>query len=135
MQERVRAIIIEDGKLLTIKRVKENETYWVFPGGGIEDGENQRQALIRECQEELGVVVEVGELVFENSYVHWKFGPQHEYFYNCSIISGEVGTGEGPEFQENSSYEGTHEVEWIEISGIDKLDLQPNGIKKLFNIA
>lgn len=34
--------------------------WWEFPGGKVEPGESERAALVRECAEELGVVVDVG---------------------------------------------------------------------------
>ncbi|KKQ01845.1 MAG: MutT/Nudix, partial [Candidatus Moranbacteria bacterium GW2011_GWD2_36_198] len=36
----VRAIIKNDDSLLVIKRIKNGETYFVFPGGGVDDGES-----------------------------------------------------------------------------------------------
>jgi 8-oxo-dGTP diphosphatase len=36
---------------------------WEFPGGKVEPGETEAQALVRECREELGVEIEVGERV------------------------------------------------------------------------
>ncbi|EKE22278.1 MAG: MutT/Nudix [uncultured bacterium] len=129
MKNRVRAIIMKDGALLTMKRVKSNETYWVFPGGGVENGKDNLEAMSRECKEELGVDVEVLELMFENSFVRKEDGGQREYFYKCNIVGGKLGTGDGPEYQENSGYEGTHELEWIKIGELKNFDIRPAKIK------
>ena len=39
---------------------------WEFPGGKVEDGEDDIGALVRECEEELGVVIEVGDRIGED---------------------------------------------------------------------
>jgi len=129
MRSVVRAIIIKDDSLLVIKRVKNNETYWVFPGGGVEDGEDQMGALKRECKEELGVVVEVFEIMFEYPFINKEFGEQHEYFYRCDIISGKIGTGDGPEYNNDSKYNGTYEPCWIKLNEVSNVDLRPLEIK------
>ena len=50
MKKSVRGIIIQNKKLLTIKRIKNNYTYWTLPGGDVEDGENDTNALKRELK-------------------------------------------------------------------------------------
>jgi ADP-ribose pyrophosphatase YjhB (NUDIX family) len=43
--------------------------YWYcLPGGGQNPGENLREAVVRECQEEIGVVVTVAEILFIRDY-------------------------------------------------------------------
>ncbi len=37
---------------------------WEFPGGKVEQGESELQALVRECREELGVELRVGRQVW-----------------------------------------------------------------------
>ena len=51
----VRAIIIKDGRVGMVHSLKYD--YYKFPGGGIEQGESNEQALIRETLEEAGLVV------------------------------------------------------------------------------
>jgi len=127
MIHRVRAIIIEDNKLLTIKRVKKDLVYYVFPGGGVEKDEDFESAMKRECKEELGVNIEI-----VNNFTSERFDinniEQLEHFYVCKIFSGELGTGDGPEYDENSEYEGTHEIKWINVKDLLNYDLRPSNI-------
>ena len=131
MRQRVGGVIIENGLVLTEKRVKNGETYWVFPGGGVDEGENHKQALIRECMEELGVTVEVGKLLHEEFFKPAEYAEQKEFFYECKVVGGKLGTGTGPEWDPNSKYEGLREIEWLEISKLNDLDLRPIEMKKL----
>src|SRR6266540_4217155 len=48
-------IIVEHDQVALIERVRDRRTYYVFPGGTIEDGETAQAAAIREAYEELGV--------------------------------------------------------------------------------
>jgi 8-oxo-dGTP diphosphatase len=61
----VGAAIIADGRVLACERSSPPEVAgrWEFPGGKVEPGESDEQALARECAEELGVRVEVGERI------------------------------------------------------------------------
>ena len=44
---------------------KARELLWVFVGGKVEPGETKEQALIRECQEELAITLDVGEMFMD----------------------------------------------------------------------
>jgi 8-oxo-dGTP diphosphatase len=61
----VAAVIVQDGRVLACERSAPPEVAgrWEFPGGKVEAGETDAQALARECAEELGVRVAVGARV------------------------------------------------------------------------
>ncbi|GAA2075448.1 (deoxy)nucleoside triphosphate pyrophosphohydrolase [Actinomadura alba] len=61
----VGAAIIEDGRLLSAQRAEPAELAggWEFPGGKVDPGESDEDALIRECVEELGVKVKLTDRV------------------------------------------------------------------------
>ncbi len=64
MTEVVAALIREDGRILICQRPvgKARALLWEFPGGKVDPGETGEEALFRECREELGVGLEVGEM-------------------------------------------------------------------------
>ena len=61
--EVVAALIWDGDKFMICQRPahKARGLLWEFVGGKVESGETKEQALIRECQEELAVTLEVGE--------------------------------------------------------------------------
>jgi 8-oxo-dGTP diphosphatase len=61
----VGAAIIQDGRVLACARTEPPEFAgrWEFPGGKVEPGETEEDALVRECIEELDVSVHVGARV------------------------------------------------------------------------
>ncbi|MEK9147322.1 MAG: NUDIX domain-containing protein [Patescibacteria group bacterium] len=86
MKKRVRAIIKKGNAILLIHRIKKGKEYWVFPGGGIEESDtNKETALIRECKEELGVNVQVGKLFAASDFISDN-EKKCEYFYK--LIKG-----------------------------------------------
>lgn len=87
----VRGIILRDGKVAMVHSLKYD--YYKFPGGGIEPGETNRQALIREVAEESGLQV-CPESIREYGLVHRvqksdqpgiAFFIQDNYYYLCHV--------------------------------------------------
>lgn len=111
---RVVAGLIEDdqGRLLACRRPegKHLAGKWEFPGGKIEAGESRTKALIRELEEELGILVEVhGQLT---PVVHdYGRGPIELIPLRCRIRSGT------PEPREHS------ELRWCDADALGRLDL------------
>lgn len=74
MIEVVAAIIERDGKILLAQRPAQSDQagLWEFAGGKVEPDESQRQALVRELNEELGIEATVGDYVASHQR---SFGP------------------------------------------------------------
>jgi len=132
MRKRVRAIICNGDNLVLIKRTRKGrDPYWVFPGGLVEKGESMKEALRRECQEELGINVKVGELLIKKNLDLYEDN-QTEYFYLCESVGGKLGTGTGPEFSEYKDKNwGIHEVVEVPKDEIKNLNLLPEEVKAL----
>lgn len=87
----VGALIQDQNKILMFKRPlnKANPGLWEFVGGKVEVGESDKEALIRECLEEIGVLVEVGNLFFELDYDYPEI-KIHLKIYHTKILSDEM---------------------------------------------
>ena len=86
----VAAIIIREGKVFATQRgYGEWKDWWEFPGGKIEPGEEPKDALRREIQEELATDIEIGELLTTVEYDYPKFHLSMQCFV-CSVISGKL---------------------------------------------
>jgi len=132
MRNRAGGLLIEDGKLLLIHRIKNGNEYYVVPGGGIEEGEDLETATKRELKEEIGIDVQllddkpIMQLLGENGI---------QFFTLVKRINGEIGTGEGPEFNDESyANNGIYSAEMIKIEDIvnGKVNMVPETIKKEF---
>jgi 8-oxo-dGTP pyrophosphatase MutT (NUDIX family) len=91
-----RAIIIRDDKIALV--YSKREKYYKFPGGGIHDDEDKKEALIREVREEVGMVV-IPESIREfGSVLRRQKGDKDEntifeqenYYYFCDVQDGLV---------------------------------------------
>jgi 8-oxo-dGTP diphosphatase len=63
MKRVVAALIVQEGKVLVCQRTRHQTMplKWEFPGGKIEEGEQPRDALRRELDEELGIMATIGD--------------------------------------------------------------------------
>ncbi|MCH5263125.1 MAG: NUDIX domain-containing protein [Lachnospiraceae bacterium] len=86
-----RCINIKNGLVAMVHSIKYD--YYKFPGGGIEEDESAENAMIRETQEEAGLVV-IPESVKEYGYVHRIQKSDHDdadyfvqdnYYYLCDV--------------------------------------------------
>jgi 8-oxo-dGTP diphosphatase len=62
------AAIIRDEKILMVRHQNNERSYWTLPGGGVIEGENLEQAVVREVLEETCLDVNVVKFLFEEQY-------------------------------------------------------------------
>ena len=95
----VAAIIKKDNLYLIVQRNKHKYLglKWEFPGGKVESGETFKEALLREIEEELNIVINVYEKIAEEKYKDNKIDIILHYFL-CSQKSGTIKLNEHEDF-------------------------------------
>jgi 8-oxo-dGTP diphosphatase len=92
MKQVVAALILKNGEVLVCQRTRHQSMplKWEFPGGKIEDGEQPRDALRRELEEELGIDAHIGEEVARIRHDYKNGGSVELRFYVVNKYSGEM---------------------------------------------
>lgn len=92
MKQVVAALIWREGKILICQRTRHQPMplKWEFPGGKIEEGEQPRDALRRELDEELGIAAEIGEEVARIRHEYPSGNSVELRFFDVRSYSGEV---------------------------------------------
>jgi 8-oxo-dGTP diphosphatase len=86
------AFILQRGKILICQRTRHqpHPLKWEFPGGKIEQGEQPRDALHRELEEELGIGARVGNEVVRIRHTYPRGGTVELRFFLVEEFSGEI---------------------------------------------
>lgn len=89
MTEVVAALIRDEERILICQRPasKARALLWEFVGGKVEPHETKEQALIRECREELGITVAVGDVFAQVTHTYPDI-TVHLTFFHCVIAQG-----------------------------------------------
>ena len=122
MRIRAGVILIQDGKVALIERHRAGLDYFVFPGGGVDEGESVEQAAIREAMEELGIEVAIKQKVAEVQLGE----KSRQVYFLVEQTGGEFGSGLGEEYTDSdpaSPEEGIYVPIWMPV---DQLLLHPN---------
>ena len=112
--EVVAALIWENDKFMICQRPahKARGLLWEFVGGKVEPGETKEQALIRECKEELNILLSVGEMFIELIHEYPDI-TVHLTLFNATIADGE------PQKLEHK------DIQWITPSEISNYEFCP----------
>lgn len=129
-----RAVIIHEGRLLTVKMRDRDGPFYVLPGGGQRSGETLPETLKRECMEEIGVLVVVEELLYVREYIgrNHNFKHRHANFhqlesvFRCSIADpSKVCVGKEQDMRQIG-------IEWIPLEELESSRFFPQAIVGFF---
>lgn len=128
----VRAVILREGHILFQKKQDEqNGVYYTLPGGAQESGESMIEALQRECREEIGSDVIIGDVLHLADYFKQKVSPhvhirhQLEILFSCQVTES---------YQPQNGYKpDKHQVavEWVAINKFSKITLSPGFLSQV----
>ncbi|WEG19239.1 NUDIX domain-containing protein (plasmid) [Alkalihalophilus pseudofirmus] len=130
-----KAIIVNSDrdKVLLTKNKDEEGFFYLCPGGGQEHGETLLEALKRECIEEVGFHIQIGELLHIREYI----GKNHEYstfdydvhqvenYFVCELKENKINQIEP--INPDSHQVG---IEWVLVNDLLEYRLYPKEIRK-----
>lgn len=121
------AILIKDDEVLLIHR-KNKKEYFVFPGGGVEEGETIEETVIREMLEETTMEIKINKLLYHHIYDN----NTKQYFYLCNYVKGEPKLSDDSE-EKKKMQEGKefYNPKWIKIEELKNMLVYPLEIKDL----
>lgn len=124
MKRVVAALIIRNGKLLVCQRTRHQTMplKWEFPGGKIEEGEQPRDALRRELDEELGIEATIGDELARIQHEYPNGGMVELRFYVVRQFSGDL---------ENRIFKDIQWAEPKDLPGFDFLEADLTLVKDL----
>ncbi|WP_090832461.1 NUDIX domain-containing protein [Bacillus sp. cl95] len=128
-----KAIIINGNNILLTKNQDDEGYFYLCPGGGQEHGETFHSTLNRECLEEIGYQVEVGELLHIREYI----GKNHEYsasdlgvhqieYYFLCTLKNELDDPAEPSNPDNLQIG----IEWVSIKDLMEFRLYPKHLRE-----
>ena len=110
----VAAVIAEGGRYLITQRrpAAVLPLLWEFPGGRVEPGESDADALKREVRHRLAVDIEVGQLIsfVSHPYEHYVVDL---HLYDCRVVSGALRAANVNDFR------------WVTSDEFDRLPFTP----------
>ncbi len=120
MTEVVAALIWNGNRFLACQRPahKARGLLWEFVGGKVETDETKEAALIRECKEELGITITVGEIFMEVTHVY------PDLTVHLTLFHAAISEGVPQKLEHN-------DIRWITTEEIDSLPFCPADVEIL----
>ena len=132
LREAVRGLVVDPASRTLLVRFEGWRSWWTSPGGGVEPGETDEQALARELAEECGLrEYELGRLVWtrESHFLDEAgYGGQRERHYLVQTDAFEPLPDWSPQ---QLAGEGIEELRWFTADELDSVVTAPLGLGSL----
>jgi len=124
-----KAIIINKDKIL-LNKYKKGSIYYTLPGGGQHHNEDLKSNLRRECLEEIGAEVEVGDVLFVREFIadHHNPSPNRAGYHQVNIIF-ECQIKDTPWISPQEQDNNQTGIEWIKIEDLLQTNLYPLSLR------
>lgn len=131
MRIRAGIVLIKEDKVALMERYRAGFHYFIFPGGGVDEGETPEQAAVREAMEELGIEVAIRRKVAEVQVGQ----RSRQIYFLVEQTGGEFGTGIGEEFEESNRdnpQKGIYIPTWMPIDDLPgHTNIYPEDVSRL----
>jgi 8-oxo-dGTP pyrophosphatase MutT (NUDIX family) len=101
--------------LIRHQRHRDGSSYWLLPGGGLEEGETPEACLVREMKEETNLDVRIERLLMEDDATQFPDSfYQKRLTFLCTPLSDGEKPGYEPEAEASANY-AIVEVRWVDL--------------------
>ncbi len=130
LRNSAKAIIIRDNLILCTYNRDLLGDFYILPGGGQEHGETLVQAVYRECLEEIGAKIKVGNLMFVREYISANHElaefddgiHQIEFMFACELL-------EEPGTRSSENIDAMQiGVEWLPVDRLEEMRFYPKAL-------
>jgi 8-oxo-dGTP pyrophosphatase MutT (NUDIX family) len=128
----IKALIVRDGALLVTVNTHWTPLFYLLPGGGQQFGESMHEALVRECREEIGAEVSVGDVAFVRDYIgsRHEFAEQDSHYHQIEVVFWvTLEPGEEPSHGPDGDSFQTG-IAWVPLDELDDAPLWPMALKQ-----
>ncbi len=132
MRPAVKALVVRDDALLVTANTHWTPLFYLLPGGGQQFGESMHEALVRECREEIGVEVSVGDVAFVRDYIgaRHEFAAQDSHYHQIEVVFwATIPPGLEPVHGPSGDTFQTG-VLWVPLDELDEAPLWPAALKQ-----